>query len=263
MLDEKICLVTGSAGGIGRATAIEMAAQGAASVMVSDIDDDGGQETARLVREAGAEADYVHCDMEEPEQIRALVEATVAGFGGLDVLHNNAGVQESYFTTDLAVDTLPEEVWEKVYRINLRSVWLATKYAAPHLRRSTKGPSIVNAGSTGSLVGYPQCPVYNATKGAVLMLTKSTAVDLAPDVRCNCYCPASVDTQMVQRFREAAEDLEALETMMVATHLIPRLGRPEEVAKLVCFLASDDAAWITGSSYTIDGGSLAWRGANA
>ena len=263
MLEEKICLVTGSAGGIGRATAIEMAAQGAASVMVSDIDDDGGQETARLVREAGAEADYVHCDMEEPEQIRALVEATVAGFGGLDVLHNNAGVQESYFTTDLAVDTLPEEVWEKVYRINLRSVWLATKYAAPHLRRSTKGPSIVNAGSTGSLVGYPQCPVYNATKGAVLMLTKSTAVDLAPDVRCNCYCPASVDTQMVQRFREAAEDLEALETMMVATHLIPRLGRPEEVAKLVCFLASDDAAWITGSSYTIDGGSLAWRGANA
>jgi NAD(P)-dependent dehydrogenase (short-subunit alcohol dehydrogenase family) len=263
MLDEKICLVTGSAGGIGRAAAIEMARQKSAAVMVSDIDDDAGRETVELVREAGADADYVHCDVEEPEQIRAMVEATVERFGGLDVLHNNAGVQESYFTNDLAVDTLPEEVWEKVYRINLRSVWLATRYAAPHLRRSARGPSIVNAGSTGGLVGYPQCPVYSATKGGVHMLTKSTAVDLAPDVRCNCYCPASVDTQMVQRFRDAAEDVEALERMMVSTHLVPRIGRPEEVAKLVCFLASDDAAWINGVAYTIDGGSLAWRGANA
>ena len=261
MLEEKIALVTGSGGGIGRATAIEMAAQGAV-VAVSDIDDEGGRQTVKTIREAGGTAEYLHGDVEQSAECRALVEQTVETFGGLDVLHNNAGVQESYFTTDLAVDSLPEEVWEKVYRINLRAPWLLTKHAAPHLKRSKRGPSILNAGSTGSHVGYPQCPVYNATKGGIVMLTKSTAVDLAPDVRCNCYCPASVDTYMVQRFREVAEDKEALERMMTASHLIPRLGTPEDVAKLVCFLASDDAAWITGSVYMIDGGSLAWRGVN-
>ena len=263
MLDGKICIVTGSGGGIGRATAVEMARQGAGAVMVNDIDDAGGEETLSLVRAAGGTGAYTHCDVEDADQIRALIDATVSQFGGIDVLHNNAGVQESYFTTDLAVDTLPEEVWDKVYRINLRAVWLATKYAAPHLRRSERNPSIVNACSTGGLVGYPQCPVYNATKGAILMLTKSTAVDLAPDVRCNCYSPGAIDTYMVQRFREVAEDVEALERTMTAAHLIPRLGRPEEVAKLICFLASDDASFITGSSYNIDGGALAWRGSNA
>ena len=262
MLEGKIALVTGSAGGIGRAAAIEMARQGA-SVIVSDVNDEGGEETLSTIRDEGGKAEYVHADVEEIDECRNLIDKAASAFGGLDILHNNAGVQESYFTTDLAVDTLPEEVWEKVYRINLRAPWLLTKYAAPHLRQSTKKPSIINAGSTGSHLGYPQCPVYNSTKGGIMMLTKSTAVDLAPDVRCNCYCPGSVDTPMVERFRAAAEDPEALERFMVATHLIPRLGRPEEVAKLVCFLASDDAEWITGGVYLIDGGSLAWRGANA
>ena len=263
MLDGKVCIVTGSAGGIGRATAIEMARQGAGAVVVTDVDDEAGEQTAREIQGAGGTATYIHCDVEQPEQIRALIDQTVEEFGGIDVLHNNAGVQESYYTSDLTVETLPEEVWDKVYNINLRAVWLATKYAAPHMRRSDRGAVIVNAGSTGSLMAYPACPVYAPTKGGVVQLTKATALDLAPDVRCNCYCPGSVDTAMVDRFRKAAEDPEALERFMVSTHLIPRLGRPEEVAKLVCFLASEDAAWITGSVYLIDGGSLTWRGANA
>jgi len=260
MLDGKVCLVTGSAGGIGRATAIEMARQRAGAVMVCDIDDAGGGETVELVRAAGADAEYRHCDMAAPDDIRAVVEATVERFGGLDVLHNNAGVHESDFTTGLTVETLPEEIFERVYHINLRGPWLAMKYAAPHLRASRRNPSIINAGSTGGITGYPNMNAYGATKGGLIQLTRCVAVDLAPDVRVNAYAPASVDTQMVRKFIEAAEDKDAIMTFMVATHLVPRLGLPEEVGKLVCFLASDDATWITGSVFPIDGGSLAWRG---
>jgi NAD(P)-dependent dehydrogenase (short-subunit alcohol dehydrogenase family) len=263
MLDDKVCLVTGSAAGIGRATAIEMARQGAPAVMVSDLNDAGGHETVELVRAAGADAAYVHCDMTQPGEIRDLIDATVDRFGGLDVLHNNAGVHESDFTTELSVETLPEEIFERVYQINLRGPWLAMKYAAPHLRASKRNPAIINAGSTGGVTGYPAMNAYGASKGGLIQLTRCVAVDLAPDVRVNAYAPASVDTQMVRKFIDAAEDKDAIMTFMVATHLIPRLGLAEEVAKLVCFLASDDAAWITGSVFPIDGGSLAWRGSRS
>jgi NAD(P)-dependent dehydrogenase (short-subunit alcohol dehydrogenase family) len=263
MLDEKVCLVTGSAAGIGRATAIEMSRQGAGAVMVSDLNDAAGQETVELVRAAGADAAYVHCDMTQPGEIRDAIEATVKRFGGLDVLHNNAGVHESDFTTELSVETLPEEIFERVYQINLRGPWLAMKYAAPHLRASKRNPAIINAGSTGGVTGYPAMNAYGASKGGLIQLTRCVAVDLAPDVRVNAYAPASVDTQMVRKFIDAAEDKDAIMTFMVATHLIPRLGLAEEVAKLVCFLASDDAAWITGSVFPIDGGSLAWRGSRS
>ncbi len=265
MLQEKICLVTGSARGIGRATAIEMARQGAGAVAISDINEEGARETVELVKAEGADAEMFPCDMTEPTQVKDLIEATVQRFGGLDVLHNNAGVHESDFTTDLSVETLPEEIFDRIYRINLKGPWLAMKYAAPHLRRSTRGPSIVNAGSTGGVIGYPSMNAYGATKAGLIQLTRCVAVDLAPDVRVNAYTPASVDTPMVQKFTEAAQSAEqrhAIESSMVATHLIPRLGRPEEVAKLVCYLASDDAAWITGTVFGIDGGCLAWRGSN-
>jgi NAD(P)-dependent dehydrogenase (short-subunit alcohol dehydrogenase family) len=263
MLDNKVCLVTGSAGGIGRATAIEMAAQKAAAVMVCDINDEGGQETVDLVKAAGADAAYQRCDMRDGASIRSLIEATVERFGGLDVLHNNAGVHESDFTTDLSVETLPEEIFDRIYEINLRGPWLAMKYAAPHLRASKRGPAIVNAGSTGGITGYPNMNAYGASKGGLIQLTRCVAVDLAPAVRVNAYAPASVDTQMVRKFIEAAEDKDAIMTSMVATHLVPRLGLASEVAKLVCFLASDDASWITGSVFPIDGGSLSWRGSNS
>jgi NAD(P)-dependent dehydrogenase (short-subunit alcohol dehydrogenase family) len=263
MLNDKICLVTGSGGGIGRATAVEMARQGAGGVIVSDIDDRGGEETVEMVRAQGADAVYIHCDMSVPEEIESLVADAVSRFGGLDVLHNNAGVHESDYTTQLSVEDLPLEVFERVYAIDLRGPWLAMKYAAPHLRRSTRGAAIINAGSTGGVTGYPAMNAYGAAKGGLIQLTRCVAVDLAPDVRVNCYCPASVDTQMIRKFVEAAEDKEAIRRTMVATHLIPRVGEPEEVAKLVCYLASEDAAWITGSAFPIDGGCLAWRGSNA
>jgi NAD(P)-dependent dehydrogenase (short-subunit alcohol dehydrogenase family) len=142
VLEEKVCIVTGSGGGIGRATAVEMGRRGA-RVVVSDVNDDQGAETVSLVEATGAQATYRRCDVRDEDQIRALVDHAVATFGGLDVLHNNAGVHETDFTDQTAVDTIPMDVWTKVYEINLRGVWLCTKHAAPHLRASQRGPSIV------------------------------------------------------------------------------------------------------------------------
>jgi NAD(P)-dependent dehydrogenase (short-subunit alcohol dehydrogenase family) len=257
-LEEKVCVVTGSADGIGRATAVEMARRGA-RVVVSDVNDDMGAETVKLAEEAGGEAHYIHCDVRDVGQVEALMTGAAERFGGIDVLHNNAGVHESAFTTELAVDTLPLEVWDAVYEINLRGVWYCTRFAAPYLKQSTRGPAIVNAASTGGHTGYPMLPIYGPTKGGVLQLTKVTAVDLAP-VRCNSYSPGSTDTAMIRGYTEAAEDKEAVWRTQTETHLIRRLGDPIDIARLVCFLASDEAAWITGQDFLIDGGSLAWRG---
>jgi NAD(P)-dependent dehydrogenase (short-subunit alcohol dehydrogenase family) len=260
-MDEKVVVITGAAGGIGRETALEVVRRGGRAV-VSDVNDDGGAETVAMAEALGGEAVYVRCDVRNEDEVIALMAAAADHFDGIDVLHNNAGVQESDVTTDAAVDTLSNEVWNLVYEVNLRAVWWATKHAAPYLRRSERGPAIVNASSTGGLLGYPMCPAYNATKGGVITLTKATAIDLAPTVRCNCYCPAAVDTPMVQKYFAAAEDEDALRSALIGSHLIPRLGEPIDIAKLVCFLASDESSWMTGSVVTIDGGSLAWRGTN-
>jgi NAD(P)-dependent dehydrogenase (short-subunit alcohol dehydrogenase family) len=260
MLTDKVCVVTGAGGGIGRATAVEMGRRGA-RVVVSDVNVDGGRETASLVEATGAGAVFVAADISSEEQVVNLMSSAVDVFGGIDVLHNNAGVHETDFTEFTTVDTLPMEVWTKVYEVNLRGTWLCTKYAAPHLRASMRGPSIVNAGSVCSTTGYPNAPVYCTTKGAIVQLTKVTAIDLAP-VRANCYLPGSIDTDMVRKYIDAAEDKEAIERVITGTHLIRRLGEPQEIANLVCFLASDEASFITGGVYEVDGGALAWRGSH-
>jgi len=263
MLDGKICVVTGAANGIGRATVEEMAKQGAAAVVVADVDEQGGKEAVAAAEAAGAEGLFVRTDVTSSAEIRALIDATEQRFGGLDVLHNNVGALEASFTDQLTVDVLPEEVWERVYQINLRSYFLATRYAAALLKQSTRGPNIVNTSSVSGIVAYPMGPAYAATKGGVIQLTKATAVDLAPTVRCNCVCPAATETAMMRRYLDVADDPADLLRMMTATHLVRRAGQAGDIAKLVCFLASDDASFVNGAAYLIDGGSLAWRGSNA
>ncbi|MBM3678975.1 MAG: SDR family oxidoreductase, partial [Actinobacteria bacterium] len=250
---------TGGGGGIGRATAIEMARQGA-RVVVSDVNDAGGEGTVAAIAGAGGTSVYRRCDMRSADEIEGLMAHAVATYGKLDVLHNNAGVHESVFTDRMTVQDVPLEVWDAVMDINLKGVFLAARAAYPHMK-AVGGGSIVNAGSTASVLGFPMCPVYTTAKHGVAGLTKMMAIDFREaNIRANCYAPASIDTAMVSKYYESAEDPELVKSYMAASHLNGRLGTAEEVAKLVCFLASDDASFINGVVYLIDGGALAWRG---
>jgi len=259
-MDDKRVLITGAAQGMGREIAVEMARQGAAYVSVADISRDGAEETLALVEQAGGRGQVIPVDLTDSAAVRAMVETAVRGGGGLDTLVNNAGVIDSAFAPEQAtVDQLPEEVWDRVFDINVKAVYVATQAASGALRASGNGPSIVNAASVAGLTGYVT-PAYVASKGAVVQLTKATAIALAPQVRCNAFAPGSIETPMARERIASAADPERQEWLMTGAHLIPRFGRPEEVAEVVCFLASDRASFLTGVTLPVDGGLLAWRG---
>lgn len=245
---------------MGRAAAIEMARQGAAAVVIADIQSEAGQATAAAVSAEGAEGVFIKCDLRQSREMHDCIESVVARFGGLDVLHNNAGVIERAFTNDVDFDTLPEELWNVLFDVNVKAVWLLSRLAAPHLRQSKRSPAIVNAASTAGLTAYSHA-IYGVTKAAVIQLTRTMAVRLAPEVRVNCYSPGTIATEMShQASGQAAADPRLAQ--ITASNLIPRRGSVEEVAKLVCFLASEDAGFTTGANYLIDGGTMAWRGLN-
>ena len=255
-------VITGSAGGIGAATARVAASKGAV-VMLSDLASSaeaGGQVVADI-RAAGGTAAFHVCDVTDPEQVEALMAAAADRFGGIDVLHNNAGVHETARAGDqTSVETMPIDVFRWVVEVNAVAPWVCAKYAVPYLKESDNG-SIVNAASTGAQSAYPRNSAYGTSKGGIRLQTQNLAVDLAPyGIRVNCYGPTAIATEMVTRFVQQAEDPEAFEKALISTSLIPRLGRPEEVGELVCFLASPAASFINGAYILIDGGSLAWRG---
>jgi len=263
MVEGKVVVVTGAGQGIGAAAARRFAEEGA-RVVVSDVNDETGQEVARLIGDAGGEAIYVHADVSSADDVKALMTASVERFGRLDVLHNNAGVHETGLTAQAQSFELPEDVWDRVIAINLKGVWMCSKYAAPHLK-DAGGGVIVNAASIGGLVGYPMGAAYGPSKAGVIQLTRVMAIELAPQgTRVVAYAPGNTDTPMVQKYfldtELSEEEQRVVRRQLVGTHLVPRLAEPEEIADLVVFLASDRARMITGTCVTIDGGTTAWRG---
>ena len=252
-------VITGAAAGIGAGTA-RLAARRGAKVVLSDINASAGEAVAEDIRAAGGDVVFQTCDVTDETQVAALMEYAASTFGGIDILHNNAGIHEVMLTDRLGLETMPTAIFERVMAVNVTGPWLCARHAVSHLRRSQHA-SIINAASVSSLSGYPACQAYGTSKGAVMQLTKMLAVDLAPDgIRVNCYCPGSVRTQMVDDYLAAADDPQAALGTMTETHLIPRMGEPLDVAELVCFLASPAAAFVNGVVWPIDGGSLAWRG---
>lgn len=254
-------VITGAATGIGAATARVVASKGG-RVMVSDLNDEVGQAVADAIRDDGGDAAYTHCDVTDPAEVEALMSATAAAFGGFDVLHNNAGIHETGIAPpDQAnIANMPLEVFRKVLEVNAIAPWLCTKMALPYLKESSNA-SVINAASTGSQSGYPNNAAYGTSKGGIRLQTQNLAVDLAPlGIRVNCYGPTAIATNMVTDFIKQSDDPEGFEKALISTSLIPRLGQPEEVAELVCFLASPQSAFINGAYILIDGGSLAWRG---
>jgi len=250
-LENKVAIVTGAAQGIGLGIAKVFAAQGA-SVVLADVKEDAGQQAVEAILAEGGDAEFVRTDVTEDEQVRTLIEGTVECHDRIDVVVSNAGI-----CTVKSCEESTVAEWDQVMNINVRAIFLAAKYAVPHMRRQGGGV-FLNIASISSFVGQQNTPAYCASKGAVLMLTKAMAVDYGPDkIRVNCLCPGITDTPLLRFHVRHEKDPDA--------HLERRLGRvpmgemlyPEDVGKAAAFLCSDEAGGISGASLVIDGGYIA------
>jgi NAD(P)-dependent dehydrogenase (short-subunit alcohol dehydrogenase family) len=248
LVEGKVGLVTGAAGGIGRATALALAREGAAGVLVTDLGAKraGGEETVRLIEEAGGTARFVAGDVTSATDQKALVTATVEAFGRLDFAHNNAGIE--YHAT---IPDTEEAEFDRILDVNLKGVWLGMKYQIPQMQKQGGG-AIVNTASLAGLIAVPALGAYIASKFGVVGLTKTAALECANEgIRVNCVCPAAIRTYMIDHLPpERQEEL-------MAPQALRRLGEPDEVAESVVWLCSDRSSFVTGIALPVDAGSTA------
>ena len=247
-LANKIALITGAGSGLGRESALLFAAEGAA-IAAADLNIDSAKETASDVIAAGGKAIALRVDVSDENEVRAMVDATIAQLGVPDVLYNNAGtIGKSGF-----LSSMETEVFDRVIAVNLRGVFLGMKHALPHMARRGGG-AVINQASAAGLVGIRGSAAYCASKAGVISLTKVAALEYARyKIRVNCICPGLIDTPMAQELRMGELDPRSEDTMKRISPLA-RMGTPEEIARTALFLASDDSTYATGAVFVIDGG---------
>ncbi len=246
-LEGKVAVITGAASGMGRATAIRFAKEGAA-VMVADLNSQAGETTIAEIASAGGRAVFQHTDVSSDRDLKALFDRAIKEYGRLDITYNNAGIGGA---TGKLTDITAED-WDKTFVILTRAVFLGIKYSIEPMRK-TGGGSIISTASVAGLKGVAGLHAYSAAKAAVVNLTESAAIELGHDrIRVNCICPGGIVTPLVYRGMRGGEE-EARRNMARAQPL-PRAGKPEDIAAMATFLASDEAEWITGTAMIVDGG---------
>ncbi|OGS41583.1 MAG: short-chain dehydrogenase [Elusimicrobia bacterium RIFOXYD12_FULL_66_9] len=247
-LDGKVCLVTGAGSGMGRAAVVRFAREGAC-VVAADVDLAAVKESVALAETAGGKALAVRMDVSKEDEVRAGIQAGVKAFGKIDVLYNNAGI---FPAADHSVVDTDEAVWDKVFAVNVKGIYLVCKHGIPELI-AAGGGSVINVASFVALVGcsVPQ-DAYTASKGAVLALTKSLAVQFGPKgVRANAICPGPIETPLLSAwlFKEPAEKAKRLNRIPMG-----RFGKSEDIVNMALFLASDESSWTNGAALVVDGG---------
>jgi len=244
----KVVLITGGGSGIGHATALTFAKEGA-KVVVADVVDSRGKETVKMINDTGREAVFIKTDVSKPTDVENMVKMAVETYGRIDILFNNAGIAGS----PVRLAELSVEDWDRVIDINLKGVFLGSKYTIPVMLEQGKGVIINNASSSG-ITPIPRVSVYAAAKAGVIQLTKAMAIEYGGDnIRVNCICPGFIDTPMTSII--IPPDSESRDY----SHLWPltKPGNPEDIAKAALYLASDDSSFVTGTSLVVDGGWLA------
>ncbi|MBK5293953.1 MAG: glucose 1-dehydrogenase [Acidobacteriia bacterium] len=247
-LKDKVAVITGAGAGIGEAIAVRFAEEGA-KLLLNDIQESSGQGVLEKIRAMGAQAELVVADISQEEGAKSLAERAVAAFGGIDIVVNNAAD-----FTQLNVETAEVADWRRVLGVNVIGLALVSKYAIPHLKQ--RRGAIVNIGSMSGFIAQPNFSTYSASKGAVVNLTRSMALDLAPfQVRVNAVCPGCILTSASHReIQRLGLTFEQWRDAVVPRHMLKRLGTPREVAHAALFLASEESSFITGENLMVDGG---------
>lgn len=248
-IQDKVIIITGGSTGIGKSTAILFAAEGA-KVLITGRREDKLAEVQREAENQGYEIDYLVNDVSKEEDCKNAVEFVINKYGRIDILFNNAGV----LTTGITHET-PTDVWEQTFDINVKGIYLMSKYAIPYMINQGKG-NIINNSSIIGLRGFPGATAYVASKGAVTQLTRAMAREyISHGIRVNAICPGGIETPMVtEDVIGKSENPDAVEEFFISQHPIGRLGRPEEIAHSVAFLADDNVEFMTGSMLSVDGG---------